>query len=144
MNKSVRERIYERLVTDLATGCLIWPGSGQTSGYGQIYANGTMRLVHRLTWELEHGPIPAGLEIDHLCRVRRCANPAHLELVTHRENIRRSASPLAVNAAKTRCDTGHEFNAANTGFTRLGRYCIPCRRAGDNRRYAARKEASYG
>lgn len=69
--------------------CLRWKGSRNWGGYGQISVGGRQQRVHRVAYELAKGPIPEGLEIDHLCRVRDCINPDHLEAVTHQENIRR-------------------------------------------------------
>src|SRR5207245_6492477 len=75
----------DRLLVDDADKCWPWRGTIQSKGYGHL--NG--RLVHRIVYELVHGPIPAGLTIDHLCRNRRCANPSHLEAVTMKENYDR-------------------------------------------------------
>jgi hypothetical protein len=91
----VRERC-ERHPGPLPTPCLLWLGAitgGPQGGYGQIRpvgGNGAPRRVHRVVWEDEHGPVPAGLVLDHLCEVRRCCEPMHLEPVTHAENIRRA------------------------------------------------------
>jgi hypothetical protein len=68
-----------------------------------------MRLGHRVAWEAEHGPIPEGLTIDHLCRNRRCVNVAHLRLLSNVENARMNG-----NWAKTHCVRGHEFTEDNT------------------------------
>ncbi|MFD7016051.1 HNH endonuclease signature motif containing protein [Streptomyces sp. NPDC059928] len=81
-----------------------------------------------MAYELLVGPIPAGLHLDHLCRVRRCVNPAHLEAVTCAENLRRGTSFAAVNSAKTECVHGHPFDEENTYFSRRQRDCRTCRR----------------
>lgn len=82
-------------------GCWIWRGTVATNGYGRVMFRGRMMAAHRLFFVLHRGPIPEGLELDHLCSTRPCVNPAHLEPVTHMENIRRAhvrkpelASPL--------------------------------------------------
>lgn len=94
-----------------------------------------MVLAHRYAYELLVGPIPEGLHIDHLCRVRLCVNPAHLEAVTCHENNRRSTSPTAVNAKKTHCPRGHEYTEENTYFAPPDgrRMCKPCARAATKR-----------
>jgi hypothetical protein len=80
------------------------------------------------------GKIPEGLQIDHLCRVRECANPAHLEAVTCRENLLRGDTVTAHNANKTHCVNGHEYTPENTAITRDGcRRCRICHRADSNR-----------
>jgi len=68
--------------------CWVWTGV-LSAGYGQIWDKGRMRLVHRLMYELMVGPIPDGLVIDHLCRNPRCCNPAHIEPVTQKVNVKR-------------------------------------------------------
>lgn len=67
--------------------CLIWTGKTTTAGYGTFTS--AQKYVHRYAWERVNGPIPEGLTIDHLCRVRNCVNPDHLEVVTREENSRR-------------------------------------------------------
>jgi hypothetical protein len=69
--------------------CHIWQGSLMPLGYGQVRADGRTRQAHRVAYERERGPIPLGAQLDHICRVPRCVNPAHLEVVTNAENTRR-------------------------------------------------------
>lgn len=92
--RSLRERLESRLVADPATGCLLWQGCLNSRGYGCISVGGRIQLVHRVAWELENGPIPDGLPLDHGhargCRHKHCANVAHLEPVTTAENNYRS------------------------------------------------------
>lgn len=110
------------------TGCWIYTGTLDKDGYGQVVVPGVgTRRTHRLMYEAKVGPIPEGFEIDHLCRVRNCANPDHLEAVTRRENSLRSESFAAVNARKTQCINGHEFTSANTYMKPDGtRRCRRC------------------
>lgn len=118
-------------------GCWLWTGRVDRNGYGR-FSLGTERLAHRVAFRLFVGPVPDGLELDHLCRSRSCVNPAHLEPVTRRENLRRS--PLT-NASKTHCVHGHEFTPANTVVrTRpgSGRDCRACK----NERQALRRKAA--
>lgn len=95
-------------------GCWIWTANRLPKGYGQLGWEGATRYSHRVVYELLVGPIPKGLQIDHLCRVRECCNPAHLEPVTCQENLRRGMGGTGVNARKTHCIHGHEFTPENT------------------------------
>ena len=70
-------------------GCWLWRGVHYWNGYGGFFVNGDKRLVHRVSYATFVGPIPEGFHVDHLCRVRDCVNPDHLEPVTHRENLMR-------------------------------------------------------
>jgi hypothetical protein len=74
--------------TEWRDGCLEWIGSLTRNGYGQIYVEGKLQSTHRFAWMMAHGPIPDGLEIDHMCWNRACCNVDHLRLVTHEENSR--------------------------------------------------------
>lgn len=108
--------------------CWLWT-AGLVDGYGRFRDNG-LWLAHR--WAYIHlvGPIPEGLEPDHLCRVRNCVRPAHLELVTRRENWARGDAPSVANSLKTHCIHGHEFNAENTRIRGDGnRDCRTCAKA---------------
>ncbi len=121
--------------------CWLWAAYISTNGYGYFNLDGRPTQAHRVAFELTRGPIPDGLVTDHLCRVRHCVNPDHLEPVTHRENILRGDSPNAHNARKTHCIHGHPFNAENTYVRSNGnRMCRPClnRRRRETR---ARKKA---
>jgi hypothetical protein len=114
-------------------GCWSWQGHCDPLGYGRWAG----KLAHRLIWESLNGPIPEGLELDHLCRNRRCVNPAHLEPVTHAENMRRSAP-----ATKTHCINGHPYDEANTYIRPTGqRDCRLCT-AARQRAYQARGKAA--
>jgi HNH endonuclease len=125
--------------------CWLWTASLDMTGYGQFVADTSgpvMRPIkaHRFAYEDLVGPIPEGFEVDHLCKVKACVNPAHLEAVTPYVNNMRSDSAAAVNARKTRCIRGHELNG------RVGerwRRCRTCANA-DNKRYRARKSAESG
>ena len=100
--------------------CWIWLGERLTNGYGRVRRRGRHIegqknfTAHRVAYQLARGPIPSGLEPDHLCRVRNCANPSHLELVTHKVNCLRGISFTAQHARQTHCINGHEFTLENT------------------------------
>jgi len=81
-------RFWSRV--DKSDACWMWQGPTERAGYGRVYWKGKTRYAHRVSFELSRGPIPDGLDIDHLCRNRGCVNPAHLDPVTHEENCRRS------------------------------------------------------
>ena len=102
-------------------------------------------MAHRVAYEALIGPIPKGLCLDHLCRVRYCVNPAHLEPVTVRENVLRGISPPAVNARKRLCKNGHALSGRNlylkTRYGWPGRECRTCKRLLARRWRERRKQA---
>jgi hypothetical protein len=121
--------------------CIPWEGSLRPDGYGRRCSGGRWRSAHRLAYMEQVGPIPDGLQIDHLCRNRACVNVGHMELVTQRENILRGLSPTAFHARKTHCPVGHPYDSENTYVARNGhRECRICR-ADAVRRHQARQKA---
>lgn len=107
-------------------GCWIWSGARNGGGYGSLGRGGRTLCAHRYAYETLIGPIPAGLHIDHLCRVRACVNPAHMEPVTSHVNMLRGIAPAALNAAKTHCKNGHAFSPDNTLWSQGKRTCRVC------------------
>jgi hypothetical protein len=136
----LESEFLERLIRGLAGGrsvgdCWIWQGC-LSHGYGQMTYKGVPGRAYRYVYEVFVGPIPEGLELDHLCANPACVNPRHLEPVTHAENMRRYG--LRKEPA-TECWRGHSFDEDNTVVRKDGsRTCKKCRRA-SNRRHAKRK-----
>lgn len=121
-------------------GCWEWQGS-TWRGYGQYTLDGRKQKAHRIAWELTHGPIPEGLELDHVCRNHGCVrpDPEHLEPVTHRENMRRSPI-FPHHTFDTHCKRGHPFDEANTYRDKRGwRQCRACLRE-SNRQFRGRRK----
>jgi hypothetical protein len=130
-------------VVVVAGGCWQWLGArgGSGSAYGVFGKGGRGNSGYAHRWSYEHfvGPIPDGYDIDHLCRNPTCVNPAHLEAVPHRENLRRGDTFAAANAAKTHCKHGHEFTEENTYITSSGsRSCRRCHAIWERGRRALR------
>jgi hypothetical protein len=125
--------------------CWIWTRYRMRHGYGQVNRGNGLgtALVHVVTYEHEVGPVPNGLELDHLCRVTACCNPAHLEPVTHAENMRRGVAVQRrreTAAAKTHCPSGHPYSGNNLRITPNGtRRCKTCQREWGQRNAAATK-----
>lgn len=109
------------------TGCWEWIAGISPKGYGQfrhIGSNGRRRSgAHQFSYEAVVGPIPDTLQIDHLCEVKNCVNPGHLEAVTSLVNILRSKNQGALNARKTHCPEGHEYDRLTSDGKRFCRRC---------------------
>ena len=133
----MRPRDYFEQRVQRGPSCWEWTGAKNPKGYGYMPAFGRGHyLAHRMSYELFVGPIPEGLELDHLCRNRGCVNPDHVEPVTHLENMRRGAF-----ATRTLCVNGHHYDAVNTYIRPNGnRDCRVCVRE-RGRRYRARRAA---
>lgn len=119
--------------------CWLWTGRLRYDGYAQYTWNDSQKVCHttaghRAAWAMTNGDIPAGMQLDHLCRVRNCVNPDHLEIVTLKVNTLRSANAAATNAQKDVCLRGHAFDKVTVGNTR---YCGECNRITARERYAA-------
>lgn len=127
------DRVTENIAVDPVTGCWLWTKATTPNGYARIGSGGHGSpinvLVHHWIFELVFGPLPKGLEPDHLCRVRHCVNPYHMEPVTRLENFLRGVHPNAVAHRNGTCRRGHpgrEFvRRRSTGKVV---YCKACRR----------------
>lgn len=132
------------------TGCWLWLGHLNKDGYGRGSHKGAKWLAHRFSYETAVGPIGDGLEIDHLCRVRCCVNPDHLEPVTPIENTRRSIRARIREGTypdkidDQHCVHGHDLNAVGQ-YRRKNRSspaCMECARIYRRRYDRARRAAA--
>ena len=134
---TIKQRIEDNITID-SNGCWVWLKCKDRDGYGKIKFNGKMQYTHRLSYETYVGPIPEGLQLDHLCRVRHCINPDHLEPVTNAENSRRGNTGKH-QATKTHCPQGHEYTEKNIYRWKNQRCCRACRRICKRVRDTARR-----
>lgn len=123
----VIDRLMSHVVV-IDTGCWIWTAKRSRTGYGQFRHDGQMRSAHRVMYELSVGPVADGLDLDHLCRVRYCVNPRHMEPVTRRENmLRGDLGKDRWYAGKPYCRNGHDLTVPNAfnvyASTRRCRLC---------------------
>lgn len=138
LDVSVDERFFRKVIVE-ASGCLIWQGLKFSNGYGRFDHSKSNNNpgAHRWAYVRFRGPIPVGFVLDHLCRVKECVNPWHLEIVTPKENVRRG-----LWGEMTHCRRGHELTPENTGRQKNGRYCRQCANERSRRnspRYRERK-----
>lgn len=137
--RPLRTRFEEKYQVD-PRGCWIWTATRHPDGYGQIWDGeglagpAGMARAARVAYVLFVGPIPPGLQVDHLCRVRACVNPAHLEAVTARENTLRGDTVGARNLQKTHCPRGHEYVVRRRSNGNPRRRCLVCHAESEKRR----------
>src|SRR5215472_9435079 len=132
-NKMIDELFDRFIFPEPNSGCWIWMGFVNENGYGKVVRPSIRKspiAAHRYAFEKVKGEIPSGLDLDHLCRVRCCVNPDHLEPVTRSINCLRGETGWAGgNAIKTQCPQGHAYTPENTYTDRTGgRYCIQCKK----------------
>jgi len=143
-------RFEQKISPEPNSGCWIWAGASNRLGYGRFNINQKIEYAHRLSWQLHKGEIPTDKQIDHLCRVRLCVNPDHMEVVSHRTNSLRGMGVGGINSRKTHCKNGHELSGANLKLT-LGdmyrcqhRRCVQCAKAYENKRNERRRGEPRG
>ena len=146
LKKTPSERFHDKIFYEPNTGCWLWSAALSKDGYA-CFDRKLAHHAHRYAYALYKGPIPHGLEIDHLCRVRSCVNPDHLEAVAHNENVRRGDFKTNHrNRVKTHCIRGHELAGHNiivklyNGKKR--RNCRACDNLRDNLRYNLRRQTT--
>lgn len=136
-------RFLIKVDEDEDSGCWLWT-STLVRGYGKFYLDGTTHPAHRVLWQYVHTALPIRVQLDHLCRVRHCVCPSHLEAVSPRTNTLRSPDTVAArHAVRTHCDHGHEFTPGNTLWRNDGnrpyRKCRTCRQQISARSKARRR-----
>jgi hypothetical protein len=151
--RSEEDRFWDLVSPEPMSGCWLWTGNLDNKGYGRFWERTEsppragrrkpgdgFRKTHAYCWSYRYfvGPVPDGLELDHKCRVRCCVNPAHLEPVTHLENMIRGDTVIAKQLARGMCTHGHPYTPENTYTYRGARQCRECGRQ-SQRRYNARK-----
>ena len=121
---STEERFWSKV--NKTESCWLWTRATSKHGYGAFMLDHKKTYVHRLAYEMLVRPIPKGLTIDHLCRVRNCVNPAHMEVVTQGENASRQ---IHANSKKTNCPSNHPYLGDNLYVSKTGgRNCRECHR----------------
>lgn len=141
INRTPLERFFAK-VDKRPDGCWLWTAATDGDGrYGSVQHNGRVQRAHRVAYEMLVGPVPNDLELDHLCRVTLCVKPAHLEVVTHAENVRRGRAGKRWSE-RIACKRGHAYDDENTQWatTTRGQVYRACRACGreNTRRTRAR------
>jgi len=136
-------RFHKRISPEPMSGCWLWVGGSQRMGYGAFYLNGRMQPAHRVSYEMNNGPIPDGYHVHHMCGVTCCVNPIHLELLTMKQHVAITHNVLRERAAKeVFCPKGHHYDKTSpSGLTRV---CTECQRELGRARYASRAGRPVG
>lgn len=103
-------RFWAKVDKGVPSECWEWTAAMTRAGYGAWWTGERNIMAHRASFLIAHGDIPAGMVLDHLCRNRKCVNPAHLEPVSHKENILRGEGATARNSKKSHCPQGHSYD----------------------------------
>lgn len=121
------ERFWAKV--QVTESCWVWTAAMDGHGYGAFWYQRKVAKAYRAAYEMFVGPVPEGMQLDHLCRNRACVNPAHLEPVSQQVNIARGASPSAISVRTNACSRGHDLSSAAVRRPDGRRYCGECRRA---------------
>lgn len=128
---SIEDRFWKKVSPEPNSGCWLWTACVFPAGYGKLMVEGKTESAHRVSYRMHVGEIPDGLELDHLCRVRCCVNPDHLEPVTRSVNVKRGLmGRLGCNSEskKTHCPGGHPYSGDNLVIGTDGsRRCKACK-----------------
>ena len=140
MNKTPAVIRFNRKINKVcASGCWEWMGALDTQGYGNFGVSASISTkAHIFSYKTNVGPIPSGLEIDHLCKNRKCVNPEHLEVVTHMTNMLRGNTYVGI----THCKKGHDLGTAKVHVVEgrwIGRACRVCHANSERNRRAAQR-----
>lgn len=146
-SKSLEQRFFAKIkITDHG---LEWNAALDHGGYGKFYVDGRLVGAHRVAYQLWAGPIPAGMELDHLCRIHHCVTPDHLEPVTGKVNVGRGLAPIRMRERnpgaelerqRTHCPANHEYDDVNTYTDKKGcRHCRACARERERKRRDAKR-----
>jgi hypothetical protein len=146
---TTEERFWQKvIVPEGVSDCWLWRGAISKGGYGNFHVTaGKWAVAHRVSYEMHKGPVPEGLDLDHLCRVRHCVNPDHVEAVTRQVNLLRGIGGRLAGErqrSKTHCKQGHEFTTENTAIGKRGtpkeqRLCRICQRIASKKTKEKRK-----
>jgi len=137
------KRKFDELYTINNDGCFVWLGAiDRRDGYGRFYdGTGRTATAYGFAWQYNHGPVPEGMVLDHICRNRACVNHTHLRLLTNAENVLCGTGVTAANAQKVECANGHPLIGDNLYVRPNGeRDCKACRLAA-SRRHRTKKRA---
>jgi hypothetical protein len=123
---TLSDRFWSKV--DKSGDCWLWTGGQNRNGYGLISFDGRHEVAHRTAWRLSGRILDPSLTLDHLCRVRTCVRPDHLQQVSMRENLMRGNNFAAEYAKRDSCSRGHPYTEANTRYRVRGKYvCRECR-----------------
>lgn len=138
VTQTLLDRFEAKYIPEPNSGCWLWTAALTVKGYSTFNVPElSTTLGHRVSYRMFKGEIPNAFEIDHLCRMKCCVNPDHLEAVTVKENIRRNPNSIGlIRLRQTHCHKGHEFSTANVTITKKGaRRCKECHNEESRRRY---------